>query len=541
MPRVARFRIAAIGDLYRQLKYAPPEARRRQMRAAEKLAAEIDRGQVYPQDFIVFRITGYRPDRAEPDSVLVGEALVGDLVTFIQRLSAGLDIEARGEERAAVRLEDVARRLNVSVKTLQRYRRRGLVCHYLVFPDGVKRLACFEDALTRFMSANHGRLDRAAAFSRLDVSTVREIVEEARRRHRAQGTSLNATARMLAGEHGRAHETLRAILRRHDRRADEPIFGEHGVLTRRDVRVIARAASRGVPAATLARRFGKSAPTIHRAINADRRLRLAALDLRGVEMDADEPAVLDDPAVNEGLVAPEPRLDALALLESAPRRAPAAGPEPVLVAAYNLLKRRARTGLDRLPQHPGAGPLDAIETDLRWATLVKRRLVGLALPAALVAIERFLGRPLARQTAEEIVELLRLAIDATSGSVETLNPGRGMRAAVLAARRTDRALAASGPPPSTGRAGQRHTPGAVWLVGPFDRLCPWQAWLDLRGHMRSRIDRLDAPQRCLVLARYGLDGRRPRTLAEIAHRSGGTPSTVARALAAAERRLIAVR
>ena len=122
MPRVSRYKIAEVGDLSRQLMYAPARARRRHMDAAEELVAQIDPGQIYPQEFVVFRITGYRPDHTEQPVALVGEALVPDLVTLIQRLSRTLDLPWEGEGRRAIALDDLARRLNVSAKTLQRYR-----------------------------------------------------------------------------------------------------------------------------------------------------------------------------------------------------------------------------------------------------------------------------------------------------------------------------------------------------------------------------------------------------------------------------------
>ena len=48
MPRVARFKIAAIGDLCRQLMYAPAEARRRQLDAAEQLVSAAESLAVHP-------------------------------------------------------------------------------------------------------------------------------------------------------------------------------------------------------------------------------------------------------------------------------------------------------------------------------------------------------------------------------------------------------------------------------------------------------------------------------------------------------------
>ena len=83
MPRVARFKIAAVEDLLRQLEYAPAETRRRQMDAAERLIADIDPNQNYPQDFITFRITGYRPDAVDEPITFVGD------LTGVQTLRLG--------------------------------------------------------------------------------------------------------------------------------------------------------------------------------------------------------------------------------------------------------------------------------------------------------------------------------------------------------------------------------------------------------------------------------------------------------------------
>ncbi len=431
MPPLSRFRIAAIDELFRQLRFAPSSARRRQMEGAERLAADIDPDQIYPQDFIIFRITGFRSDRTDPVPALVGEALVGDLATFIQRLSYGLDLASDAQPRTPVELDEAARRLNVSTKTLQRYRRRGLVCHYLVFPDGVKRLTCFKDALQRFVEQHRRRVVRAAGFTRVSDDVVQQMISDARDAHRRDGLSLSATARQLARRYGRSHETLRGILKRHDRVSPEPIFVTRGSLAAHEARLICRAARMGVTPSALAHRTGRPPPTIHRAINVGRRQRLAALELAWVPLDmlTDPEAaatVLAAAAVSRGLISLEVRLDALSVIEFA-----RAGPDSVsdeaeaaLVGGYNLLKRRASQRLEALPAYPASGALDAIESDLRWATLIKRRLVGLGLPAALAATEQFVGRPLRGQPREEIIALLHRAIEIASRSIESINPDR---------------------------------------------------------------------------------------------------------------------
>ena len=87
MPAFAKLRIAALDDLARQLRFAPPETLRRQLERAEQLAAEIDPSINYPEDWIVFRITGYRADMPAP-ATIVGEALLGDIGILVERLSA---------------------------------------------------------------------------------------------------------------------------------------------------------------------------------------------------------------------------------------------------------------------------------------------------------------------------------------------------------------------------------------------------------------------------------------------------------------------
>ncbi len=535
MPRICRFRIAAIDELYRQLRYAPRAARLRQMESAERLANEIDPAQIYPQDFVMFRVTGYRPEQLLPVPELVGAALVGDLAAFIQRLSCSLDLEAEAQRRGAVPLDEVARRLGVSAKTIDRYRKRGLVCHYLVFPDGVTRLACFEDALQRFIDRHRGRVDSAASFSRVGDGDVRSMISAARDAHRQRGLSLGATSRELARRYGRSHETLRRVLKRHDRESPEPIFGLRGSLSAREARLIYRAARMGMPPAGLARRFARAAPTIHRAINVGRRHRLAALELRWVPLEV----VADLTDISTGLVPFETEIDAVQLVEDA-RSGPSAGTdeaEPVLLAGYNQLKRRAARRVAGLPAYPTAGALDAIETLLRWAALLKRRLVGLGLPAAVAAIEQYVGRPLDQQRREEILVLVRQAIEVASDSIESVNPDGGQRLSHVCGYAMARRLAAGDGPPPAGRAATKHRPGSVLLSRPFERICPWQTLLGLRPDLREQVGGLDGLRRQLVEDRYGLTGNRPRLLAELAADTGRTATAVARLLAGAEARL----
>ena len=66
MPPLPRLAVEAIEDLARQLRFAPKHALLRDLARTESLVEDIDPEQDYPEDFIIFRVTGYRQDIASP-------------------------------------------------------------------------------------------------------------------------------------------------------------------------------------------------------------------------------------------------------------------------------------------------------------------------------------------------------------------------------------------------------------------------------------------------------------------------------------------
>jgi hypothetical protein len=263
---------------------------------------------------------------------------------------------------------------------------------------------------------------------------------------------------------------------------------------------------------------------------------LSRLALGGAEAvaldDQASAALLDDPQVCRGLPLPVADADGLALIESLRSAAPHdPAAEARIAGAFNLLKARAARAIPELPAYPTSAALDEIETALRWAALLKRRLVSWALPAALGSVEQFLGRRLEQLPTEEMLATLRRAVQVASESVEAVDPQR-RRLSQRCAYAMSRALAA-GPRPAASRAGTRHRPGTVVLVRPFERLCPWQRWLDLPAAQRARVDRLEEPLREIVCRRFGLQGERPLSLALLAAESARTPAAVARRVARA--------
>lgn len=533
MARQASFRVAAVADLFRQLRMVSVAIRSKAMNAAEQLITDIEPQRNYPLDYVIYRITGYRSESEAGSTVLVGKALLSDLVTFVQRISDSIELAPDYDGRVALTLGDVARRLNVSRKTIQRYRRLGLVCHTVHTPVG-RRIVCFEDALQRFIESERAPVRKASSFTRISPAVEQQMIDEARRLRDSQRVSLNEAAARIAQMHSRAHETIRGVLRRHDRASPNPIFTERGPLTDREHAVIFRAYVRGVPASDLAERFGRSRKAIHRVVQQMRTERLSSLSLQYITLTTftldDAPQVLLSPTiVRSRLNEPQIPRDAVELTERSRDwfKLPEVD-EHALLGAYNFLKRRAAQSIESLPAIAPAAQLDEIEADLRWAALLKRRLVAHGLPVAIGRIEQFLHRPLAAEPRESIVTMIQLAVEVVSRAIDIVNPQRDQRVARLCSHAMDRALAVRPQRPAESRAAARHEPGSVRIDDPLRELCPWQRWLDPPRRWIVHVDALDDDDSAILSTHLGLAGSQPMTPAAIAAQRETTVGVVSR-------------
>ena len=91
---MAKYLIDSIAALARQMTFTPHETLATQLSSAENLLHEIDPAKAYPLDFVIFRITEYRPKKVKSD-LLTGLALQHDLGLLIETLSESLDLRQR--------------------------------------------------------------------------------------------------------------------------------------------------------------------------------------------------------------------------------------------------------------------------------------------------------------------------------------------------------------------------------------------------------------------------------------------------------------
>ncbi len=534
MPPLPRLRVTALGELAKQLRFAPREALLRDIERAEALAGEIDPERTYPEDWIVYRITGYRARIDEPAEV-VGAALLGDLSALVERLSSAAGLTA--EELAAAGAIDgdaLAARWGVSRKTLERWRREGLLARRASLGGGLSRVAYMPGAVERFERANAARIARAGAFSRVPPEVEARMLRRAARYRDSLGLSLNEAASRIARRFGRSHEGVRRLLRRHDERAiaagREPIFGEPAPLAGRRQRAALRAWRRGVPPGRIAARYGRTRGAIHHALLAERARLLRAHPVGGVPpaaaaLDADAIAALLEPEpVRSGLVW-RGETDLLAFILSARERsAPVAVEERMRAMAMHALRARAAriTGLLGSSSAEAAG-VDRAETDLRWAARLAATLVRTHLPLMVETLEGALGVPLEGLRPGESRPLLASAVVAVASGVMGHDPWRGGRVAAPVGLAVTRLAAgrAREARPDPRRAMPRLSRG-VAFEDWTRRLAPWQAFLEPDARFAGVLDLLDAEPRATLCARFGLGGGYPRTLAELAAERGVT-------------------
>lgn len=547
MARPPRFTISALADLLRELRYAPAETRRRQMTSAEALLGEIVPERNYPEEYIRYRITGYRGEAAGA-SLFVGSALVGDLAIFVERLSASLALPVEEfAPRQALLPEEVARRLGVSAITLHRYRRQGLVAHQAVLEGSRPRLVYFADAVERFAARENERVAAAGQFSRIDPATRERIVRRARRYAASAGLSLNEAARRLAKRFGRSHEGIRRLLQQHDRRHPaEAIFHDARPLSERQRRLALRAHDRAIPASEVAQRLGKTVSSVYRTTLEQRAQRLRGWKVRGREwptfrLEGAGEVILAAESAQRGLPAALEVGGELTkwIGDAAALEIRHEVEEAQLAAALHYLLWSAGGIIDDLPRHqPRAADIDEAETRLRWATRLKVRLLGGLRAAALSTIEIHLGRKLAQCAAGEIEAAYRLALGSLSRSIDAFDARRQgrVRAVAVHALRTELARAWSrSVSPSAARA--RHEQRSVVLPDLPALVFPWRSVLELPAGAWAAAAALEEEHRRILAARFGWTGRPPQTHASIANALGRPVHRIAAAEHRARRRL----
>lgn len=281
---MARFRIEKLAELARQMQFTPHDTRLAQLGAAEDLLHSVDVNKAYPPAFVIFRITGYHP-RGLDDELLAGFALQHDLGLLIEQVSDTLDLHTEALTEPVLGIDDVTERFNVTSKTIQRWRRKGLPARRFIFPDGKRRVGFLLNSVERFLDTHRDQVERGTNFSQVGQVERQEIIRRAHRLAAQCRCCTGEIARRIARKLNRSQLTVLHTIRKHDQEhPDRAVFPSApqppGDAERQR---ILRGHRRGVPLSVLARRACRGRSAVYRVIVDERIDRLTRRKIKFID------------------------------------------------------------------------------------------------------------------------------------------------------------------------------------------------------------------------------------------------------------------
>jgi RNA polymerase primary sigma factor len=384
---MAKFRLDALANLARQLAFTPHDTRFAQIALAEVLLHDLDPAKAYPIDFVVYRITGYQPKTDGNSDLLTGIALQHDLGLFIEQVSDTLALHAAAMTEPVLSIDDVTERFEVTSKTIQRWRRKGLPARRFFFSDGKRRVGFLLSSVERFIAAHGGQettLCSAVADAEQDL-----IARHARRLASRCGCCVDEICLRIGKKLHRSPLTILHTLRKHD--AEHPAEAivplAHPPLDEGQRARIARLHKRRVTIRGIARKLHQPRSAVYRAVLHDRVDRLNKRKVRFIDdalyHETDAAMAIDDivaqqelpgdPAAAE-LRAPRDLPPYLSDLYRTPLLSPAR--ERALFLKFNFHKSQFVAARRRLePQFARARDLAVLESHQHAANLTKNDIL----------------------------------------------------------------------------------------------------------------------------------------------------------------------
>ncbi|HEV2292530.1 MAG TPA: sigma-70 family RNA polymerase sigma factor [Tepidisphaeraceae bacterium] len=522
---MAKFRIDSVGELARQMEFTPQETRIAQVAAAESLLHEIDPAKGYPPEFVIFRVTGYRPRRAAAE-LLTGLALQHDLGLLIERVSDSLDVQTSSLAEPVLTIDDVMEKFSVTSKTVQRWRRKGLPARRFLFPDGKRRVGFLLSSVERFFRTHRDQVERGANFSQVDEPEREEILRRAKRLAVHCHCCVQEITRRIGRRMNRSPLTVLHTIRKHD--AEHPhdaIFTKAPEPVAEEKRgQIVRAFRRGVPLRRLARRTRQPRSAIYRIVVEERIARLHKRKVKYIDdplyHEPDAAHAIEAIASAEELSAPRPAEENrvprdlppyLADLYRTPLLTPSR--ERALFLKFNfhkMLFAQARRKLD--PQFASLRGLDAMEAHWRHAVATKNDIVRANL-RLVVSIARKHLRP-----GLSLMELISDGNLTLMRAVEGFDIHRGHRFSTYATLALMKGFARSVPQMLAGRAGGFAEDALSQL--PDTRPAVATDRFIAREEVGQMLSRLEDRERDVLLAHYGLEESEPATYEQVGRRLG---------------------
>ena len=236
---------------------------------AQQLARSLDADQLVSESWLIEKVTGVRSRGADTTESLVGSAVIDDLAALCIRLTDRAPIDAARADGGAFALQDVANKLGVGVRSIQRWRRLGFVSMRFQFGRTL-RVGC-DGATIKWFEMRHPEM----------LSKVKRPAPTQQERQRllararvvaASGGTLNAAAVALARAEKISVAVARRALEHLEKNSDISPLKRRIVVGDTKAAVAWRSWLRGVDLNAIARRVGQTRAATLRTI-AKQRLR----------------------------------------------------------------------------------------------------------------------------------------------------------------------------------------------------------------------------------------------------------------------------
>lgn len=528
----SRYRNPAIRQLAeQQVRYTPIDVRLEQMDKAERLLHELDPKATYRYADLCERITAYRPSMY-PDLKIDGADAVHDLRLFVEDLSASADLPVEHAREEVLTVDDLSQRFNVSTKTVDRWRKRGLVSRRFKFGNR-KRIGFLRSSVDRFVRTHEDEVRRGTQFTQLTDSEREEIVRKARRLAR-HGASPSEVSRQLSQTFDRSPETIRYTIKQFD--AEHPelaVFPDASTpMTPTRKQELFQRFQRGVSPEDLAEEFGRTRSSVYRVVTEVRAERLFEQPIEF--MDSPE---FHKPNADRTILGPAPDVD-----KKQTRIKPPPGLPPYLASLYsiplltreeeqyyfrkmNFLKFQASKLREKIdPARAKASELDQLENLLKRAVEIKNFLIRSNLRLVVSIAKRHMT------PSSNFFEMVSDGNMSLIRAIEKFDYTKGNKFSTYATWAIMKNYARS--IPAEHKVLDRYRTGSdeIFQASPDDRTTGYEEEINnARQHqvIMAILDQLEEREREILLNRYGLQrGTEPRTLEEVGRHFGVTKERI---------------
>ena len=500
-------------DFFDQLRFAPIPQKKKQLTASEHLLMILDAEREYPFDFIVYRITGYRPPEKPEQHLISGRDLMPDMRVWIARLSAELHLDASEQDEPIFTVEQLAARFAVSTKTIRRWQKRGLTGKIYIFEDGRKRMG-FTQSTVDLFTKDHDELVRQAGQFTLLTAQQREQIASLAKELTGQKDykTQNELVLEIAGQVHRARQTVRAVLDDLSQRqtASPAMPQSRGRMSSKEAVKLYKMSQQNVSVKKLMELFGRSRSSIYRIINQQLAKELFSQKIEFVPNEA-----FSNPDAEQTILS-------VPLEELLPKKSDRPAllsrqQETDMFQRYNYLKFMACQQRSQIKRgQPRSDRLNHIETLLKQAEAVKKVIIeaNMALVVSIASKHLAAG-------GQQMSELVSEGSVALMAAVEKFDYARGYRFSTYASWAIVKGFARLIPseakrPDRAGGADFANLPVNLRLEQLPGIMAVEQAHQDLQTIIKNN---LDEREQYIILNHYALTPeiikKKPKTLKQI--------------------------